>query len=228
VVASGNYVYANDANRRIITINAADPSHPRIVGSLEMASGTGVTLALSDGYLLTEVDNKLLTIDISSPEALKIVNSYKFTMPDGSAAHAGNRATAGNYLYVSLMGENVPDGMAVLDVSDTVSPRQVAFLEVEGRRLWGNLLVSGSRAYLHTRLDYAISGNRERIEIIDISDPAAPAWLGYGTLPEYWTFFENASGGSSQSYHLLDGYLYWFIGNHPNHPVIEIFDLSAL
>jgi hypothetical protein len=33
--------------------------------------------------------------------------------------------------------------------------------------------------------------------------------------------------GSSGSFSVVEGYLYWFIGNEPNPPVIEIFELPG-
>ena len=61
--------------------------------------------------------------------------------------------------------------------------------------------------------------------MIDVSDPAHPALSGYGILPDPWTFFDNWGSSSSQSRALADGYMYWFIGNEGNQPVIEVFDL---
>jgi hypothetical protein len=46
-------------------------------------------------------------------------------------------------------------------------------------------------------------------------------------MPDAWTFFDEPSGGYNSTHNMIDDYLYWFIGDSPNMPVIEIFDLSG-
>jgi hypothetical protein len=65
-----------------------------------------------------------------------------------------------------------------------------------------------------------------RLTVIDVSDANKPFEAGIGKLPYYWSFFDNGGFGHTESFRLIDNYLYWFIGNSPNQPVIEIFDLS--
>jgi hypothetical protein len=232
IAISGKYAYINDGNRKISTVDISDPSHPRVIGSLEFTSRSSLSLDISGGYLLAWAGDTLQTIDISSPAALRIVNSYSFSLPTDltdtslrtSPAYARGTAIVGNYAYIALGGAGKV-GMSVMDISDPANPFEIAFLGLQDRQMGGDLFVSGNRAYIFTRATMDI---RQRLEFIDISNPAKPVESGFGRLPDYWTFFEKVSGGSySNSYSSIGNYLYWFIGNPPNQPVIEIFNLSG-
>ncbi len=221
---SGKYAYVNDGNQRISTVDISDPSDPHVIGGLALTSRSGMSLFISGDYLLAWVGNTLHTIDISSPASLRIINSHIFSLSGEVSAHVTGKAIEGNCAYVALGGD-AGTGMSVMDISNPTKPHEIAFLEVKDQQIWGPLFVADNRVYLFTRPRFTLD-SRTRINIIDVSDPVEPVELGFGTLPDYWTFFPDASSGSSQSYSLIDKYLYWFIGNSPNQPVIEILDLS--
>ena len=231
---SGNYLYVSEISQKISTIDLSNPSHPRVIGSMEMPSRSSIRLDIVDGYLLAWASETLHTIDVSSPESLKIVNSYAFSLPTDAAdpslrispAYIISKAIVGSYTYIALGGDGA-DGMCVLDISDPANPVEIAYLGLINRQMAGDLFTFENRAFLSTR--GANDFLRTRLEFIDISNPAHPVESGFGRLPDYWTFFEKASGGSSSgSYSLIENYLYWFIGTESNQPVIEIFDLSGL
>jgi hypothetical protein len=228
VAISGKYAYINDENQKITTVDISDPSQPQVIGSLQLTSSSSISLDISGGYLLAWTGDQLHTINISSPQSLRIVNTYTIELPANSSdspslARIRSKAISGDYAYVSLVGEG-GNGITVIDISNPASPAKKAFLELKDRQL-GDLFISGNRAYIFTRAVIDIS---QRLELIDISNPAQPAVRGFGRLPDYWDFFDKvASGSYPYSYYSLNNYLYWFIGNPPNQPVIEVFDLSG-
>jgi hypothetical protein len=63
--------------------------------------------------------------------------------------------------------------------------------------------------------------------ILDISDPTKIEQLGYGIMPDRWSFFPNRTDNSvTQGYHVSGDYLYWSINNELfNQPVIEMIKL---
>jgi hypothetical protein len=226
VAAAGEYVYVNDNNQRIVVLDVTDPSQPEIAGTASIP-GTGMTMKVHNGYLLVVAEDTLLTI---SPEPLEVVNRYAFTFPDGSQAHVFGTSVQGDYLYAAMTGG--PGGaIAIVDLSDPAAPHETDFHEFKGRQISPPVapstlpLVSGDRAYLFTIIPSGTE-EREKLEIIDISDPDVPAELGSIGLPDAWSFFEDLQG-APLSYMLVNNYLYWFITNLSDPPLIEIFDLSV-
>jgi hypothetical protein len=237
IVVSGNYTYLNDHNNRIIAMDVSDPAHPETLGSLELASSSGISLDIAGNYLLVRVRNTLYTVDISSPSSMTIVNSHVFSFPVNSESdspvstmattHVAGHAIDGDYAYVCLTSDG-KTGISIVDISVPSHPRELAFFELRNREIWFQLFASGNRLFVFTRGDFDVGiGIQARLDIIDISNPAKPFEIGSCRLPDPWSFFTDVHGGSSYSYSLIEKYLYWFIGDSPNQPVIEIFDLSG-
>ena len=92
----------------------------------------------------------------------------------------------------------------------------------------GPISAFGNRVYTFTRMNFGTDTMKARLVFVDISDPTNPVKLGYWVMPDFKTFFDFSYDSGIISYDLIDGYLYWYIGNPPNKAVIEIFDLSGL
>jgi hypothetical protein len=236
IVVSGNYAYLNDRNNRIIAMDVSDTAHPETIGSLELSSSSGISLDIAGNYLLVRVLDTLYTVDISSPSSMNIVNSHVFSFPVNSESdspvsttattHVADHSIDGDYAYVCLTSDG-KTGISIVDISMPSHPRELTFFELRNRKIWFQLFASGNRLFVFTRGDFDIgSGTQARLDIIDVSVPTNPNVIGYVRLPAYWSFFTNVQGNYSGSYSLIDKHLYWFIGNSPNQPVIEIFDLS--
>lgn len=240
VSISGKYAfiqtYREYGYQGLSAVDISDPSHPQMIGSLPLDSRSGMRLGISGDYLLVWAGSTLYTIDISSPEFLKIVNSYTFSLPLKntdispapriSPAHVLGQGIKNGYAYTAL-GMNEGTGISIMDISDPTKPFEIASLDLKDRRIQGPLFVSHDRVYVLTSLDYG-PDRRTRIAAIDISDPTNPVDLGYGFLPDFWSFFPQVGNSSVQSYGMIDQYFYWCIGYRPNQPVIEIFDLDVL
>ena len=226
LVVSGTYAYVNERNQKITTLDMSDPSSPRMVGSLELVSKSRTLLYLLSGRLLDLASGELYTIDISTPESPRIVDSRTFDMPDGTPARIAGVAFEGNYACISLRGDETI-GVSIMDASGPAGFTELAFVEIEEQMFFGPSFLEGDRVYVFTSPKFAFDG-KMRINIIDVSDPANPRELGYGELPDPWTFFDEPGSGFSWAFRLIDGYLYWFIGSSPENPIIEIFDLAGL
>jgi hypothetical protein len=226
MAASGNYLYVNEKNDRLTALDISDPAHPQTMGSLELALQAGVSPEIAGGYLLVWGRDILYTVDISSPAAMELVNSY-----DMAPAHVGDRARAGNYIYMQVATEKkgtatgTEDEISAIDITDPANPYEAGRLVLKNRRIWGGLLASEGRVYITTQSDFA-PDRKIKLETIDFTDPAHSKEMISGYLPDYWTFFESPGNRHISSYNLIDNYLYWLIGNAPNAPVIEIFELD--
>lgn len=235
MVISGNYAFINDGNQDIISLDITKPSNPEKIGNLALPSKTWINLEISGHYLYIDAEDTFNIIDISSPASLKIVKQLTFDASldtlNGLSPniiwpyYTQGFSLAGERVYIALSGE-AGTGILAMDISEPEKPRNIAFLKFEEQHLWGPIFTTNERLYVFTR---NISGidHKARIEFIDISQPASLSAIGFGILPDPWSFFEDFQNGSSSSYSMIDGYLYWFIGNAPNQPVIEIFDLSV-
>lgn len=132
----------------------------------------------------------------------------------------------GEYAYVTLSTEGRM-AIGALDISEPASPREIAFFRMKDRDYHGPMFISGEQIYILTMKSSGLD-RRTRLEVIDVSNPAEPAENGFGIMPDSWSFFPDSHGGSHQTFGLINDCLYWFIGDSPNLPVIEIIDLSGL
>jgi hypothetical protein len=233
MIVSGKYAFINDGNHDIVTLDLSDPAYPERIGSLPLSSTTSIQLDIYGDYLIAEANNILYTIDVSSPSSLEIVGEHSFRAPIDEATpgitypyHIRGTEIAGEYAYVALSAEG-KDAIGVLDISEPASPREIAFFRLKDLDFHGTMFVLGERVYMLTRKSSGLDW-RTRLEIIDVSNPSEPTERGFGIMPDFWSFFPDSYGGSHQTFGLIGDYLYWFIGDSPNLPVIEILDLPEL
>jgi hypothetical protein len=233
MIISGKYAFINDGNNDIVTLDLSDPAQPVKIVSLPLSSTTSIQMDIFSDYLIAEANDVLNIIDISSPSSLEIVSEYSFRAPLDEETpgivypwHIMSTEIEGKYAYVSLSTEGEL-AIGILDISEPASPHEIAFLRLKDRSFHGPMFVSGKCIYTFT-MKSAVIDRRNRLDIIDISEPADPVEIGFCILPDSWSFFSDYYSGSNQTFSLIDSYLYWFLGNSPNKPVIEIFDLSGM
>lgn len=226
IIASETTAYIFDnSKQQIITLDVSDPSNPQIVGNLDFPSRSSVSLTFAGDYILAESLDVLYTIDASSPGSLKIVDERTFTFPDGTPAHV-SVAKNDDCIYITLNADE-QNGLLIQDISNPLDPQEISYLALPGQYLSGPAFVYDDTAYILGRSLIAMD-RKQRVNIIDISDPANPRHMGYARTPEFWTFFENSGGSGSAGYQLINGYLYGLFGSAPEQPRIEIFDLAGL
>jgi hypothetical protein len=232
MITSGRNAFIDDGNHDVVTLDLSDPANPERIGNLPLSSLTGIQMALYGDYLFAEANDVFYTIDASSPSALEIVNEHSFRAAIDDETpyiiyplHIGGWRIKDDYAYLTLYNEGKV-AIGVLDISEPTSPREVTMLKLRDRAFGFSMFVSQDNLYLFTRGSMEMLRNN-RLEFIDISNPEKPLENGFGIMPDSWEFFPEPSGGSHNTYNLIDNYLYWFIGDSPNLPVIEIFDLSG-
>jgi hypothetical protein len=227
IVINGNYAFLNRYNR-ITILDISNPANPEIAGNLELVNEIKGSLDVNGNYLLAWERDRLNIIDISSPSLLKIINSYVFTLPPDFASGSpeetsvGEHVINGNFVYVVLHNE-ADTGILIMDISYPASPRELSFLDLKQMNL-SSLFATESEVYAIS-LPHSGSDRQMRLNMIDVSDANKPFVAGIGKLPYYWSFFNSGMFSHTESFTLIDKYLYWFIGNDTEDPVAEIFDL---
>jgi len=228
IVVNGNYAFLNRYNR-ITVLDITDLAHIKISGNLELTYDIKGSLEINSSYLLSWERDRLNIIDISSPQSLKIINSYIFTLPSDfnidspEETPIGTHVFNGTLAYVILHNE-ADIGISVMDMSNPASPRELSFLDLNQMNL-SSLFAYESEVYAIS-LPHSGSDRQMRLNIIDVSDANKPFVAAIGKLPYYWSFFNSGEFGHTESFSLINNYLYWFIGNDSEGPVVEIFDLS--
>jgi hypothetical protein len=124
-----------------------------------MLGGPATAAALQGDYAYLGIGPQLVVLDISNPEKPRLVGSSERL--EGSVRGI---AVKGNFAYVS------GNRLQVVDISDPGSLVKGPSLALPGRP--GNILaVSGELLF--------VSGSEHGVHLLDISEPAAPAILGY-------------------------------------------------
>ena len=222
---SGDYAYVNDGNRQITVVDITEPHDLRVVGSLPMVSPKRLAFDLNGSVLYIATSQELHVIDISEPATPQVVNTFTATFEDdsgeASACYLRQFTLSDGYAYVILAGEENLETIAVLDLSNPTVPREVSRIKPETPLFGANLFVSGNRLFLYTRdIGLMTSQHRDNFYIYDLSAPDRPELLSshrYKETPEY---LAEPLDGYTHGAGLVNGYLYRFIGNTPNAPII--------
>jgi hypothetical protein len=229
---SGDYAYVNDGNRQITVVDITEPADLRIVGSLELASRSGILLYTFSSMLYVKASQELLIIDITSPDAPREINTFTATMKDSSGGESicylRQFSISDHYAYTILRSEEKA-AVAILDLSNPVAPSEITRFELPNQFFSASLLVSGDRAYVVTMVFSPVKRtNQDILKILDLSEPDNPILLDSYYLPGIEEYFSTVYSGYISGYGLVDGFLYRFIGNAPNDPVIVAIDLSDM
>jgi hypothetical protein len=229
---SGNYAYVNDGNRQITVVDITEPAELRIVGGLELASRSGIILGTYGSVLYVKTSQKLHIIDITSPDTPREINTFTATIKDKSGGEATcylmQFSISDHYAYTILRSEE-GEAIAVLDLSDPFTPREITRFELKSRLLGGSLFVSGDRGYIVSMVfSPGKRTNQDMLQALDLSEPDNPKLLDSYYLPGIEEYFSTVYGGYISGYGLVNGFLYRFIGNAPNDPVIVAIDLPNM
>jgi hypothetical protein len=184
VVVNGSYAYllqtmpGNPAYTDFIVVNLSNPSIPNIVA--RMTTGTGSDLQVAGGYAYVAVTantilgttNSLRIINVNTPNAPVLVGSVNLASAPSSVV------VTGSYAFVAT-GASVQ----VINVSNPSTPFIVTSLAPSG--------FSCTAMAISTNRLYTVN-NSSQFNIIDITDPTAPALLKS-------TLLTNSNGLSSQA-----------------------------
>jgi hypothetical protein len=201
---AGGYAYLADANYGLRTVDVSDPAAPaetafyaaRPAGDLAFHSAP-LRDGIAGGYAYaTFGDLGLQIVDVSDPAAPFEAGFYD--MP----SWLGGVATAGGYAYVAA-----DTGLRIFDVSDPAAPVEVGFCSGPGSATDVAFHSAPLRDGMAGGYAYVTYVN-EGLQIVDISDPAAPFEVGFFGLPGGVWAVAVAGGyayvGRSGGLHIVD------------------------
>lgn len=172
LAVEGRYAYlaAQDAGLQIVDL--ADPTAPRVVGSLVDAAGARAWAVFAEGSRVvlaerTDVGDQLTIVDVTQPAAPRELGYYEPL--DGIIEGVwvqGNRA----YLVNGQM-------LWIVDLTVPAAPQELGTYEQMAEPI--AVTVAGSRAYV-TDVRFSPTDFRYiyTVRVLDVSNPAAPAALG--------------------------------------------------
>nr|WP_320161892.1 C1 family peptidase [uncultured Methanoregula sp.] len=182
VTISGNYAYiASNTSNALEIVNLSNPFVPVHAGSIANGAGGAllngpmdVAVSGNYAYVASFRDNALEIIDISTPSAP--VHKSKISSGTGGALLMGPQrvAVSGNYAFVASSGSNA---LEIVNISNPAAPVH-----------WGSLTDTTGGALLNTPYDLAVVDNfpyvyvasygSNALEIVNITNPAAPRHMG--------------------------------------------------
>ena len=141
----------------LTTANISDPQSPIAIGYYSAPGHIrDIFVAGNYGYVAAD-EPSFISIDLSNPFSLEILDSQNTTGWPQKVFTAGNFAYLANNYY----------GMEIFDISD---PGDIQFISQYNTYVTFSIYVSGNYAYL---------ANYDRgIEIVDVSNPSAPIQAG--------------------------------------------------
>jgi hypothetical protein len=184
VSVSGHYAYVTGAwpegtlwRSGLRVLDVSHPANPWLVGKCANGDDGAECVLVSGAYAyVTGICweggvgfYSLQVFDVADPTEPKRVGLCR------TGGHpATHLAASGHYAYLAC-GEG---GLQVIDVSDPVNPQRLGSWSSGGSANW--VAVSGNRAFLG---EWAVSHGANDLrggglQIIDISDPARPQWVG--------------------------------------------------
>lgn len=204
VTVTGNKAYVADAIGGLRVIEVADASHPVEVARSEMPKGNAVNVAVTDGVAyVTDRFVGLSSVSLSGASSLTQIGSYRSFAYADAVAVAGNRAYVATNVGLAVVDVSDPSrpgqlgnldlggyatsvsvsgqwacvamggaggtGLRIVDVSDPVHLSNVA-THIKAPGAYRDMVVSGGIAY---------SANEWGLEMVRISDPLHPEWLGF-------------------------------------------------
>ena len=171
IVSANGYAYAAQGGE----VRVYDVSTPAKVSALSWSAygsrfyqGDAIRrLAIDGTYLYIDDEFHLAIADISDPLHPVILS----VIPNGGSDSSRGIAVSGNYAYLSVYGV----GLRVVDVSSKSSPQVVKTLSSGTKYPWRST-ISGNYLYVTSGNPYG--GVSSRLDIFDITDPAAPVLKG--------------------------------------------------
>jgi len=222
VTIANNYAYIASYNSSALEIvNLTNPSSPvhegRIVngdGGALLNGPIDVAVSGNYAYVASYSSNALEIVDVSTPSAP--VHKGKISHVDGGPLLRAPRSVnvVGNYAYVASYSSNA---LEIVDISNPAAPAHVASITdgTGGALLNGPVSVDVVENYPYV---YVASSNSNALEIVNISNPAAP---------EHMASISDGTGGAllgAPKSVTVVGY-YAYIASYTSN-ALEIIDIS--
>lgn len=155
LVVLGSYAYLSVFNKlQVVNLQTSPPS---LAGQCDLP-GSGADIALAGDYALVPDGAGMMIVRVADPGAPELVGNYP------TSYYANSIVVRGDYAFLA---SGTGTKVEVLDIRNPVNPIRAA-LYIAGNRIY-------SIALSDDRLLIARDGG---VEIVDISDPASPSYLG--------------------------------------------------
>ena len=193
VTVSGNYAYITSTNSNSFEI--VDISNPATlvhkssvvdgVNGVLLSSPKAVAVSGNYAYVVSSGSNNLSVIDISNP-LLPVIKST-LSNGDGGAqlVRPSSITISGNYAYIITSG--FFNNIEIVDISNPTNPTHKSIYDFNTLTKPSSVFISGNYMYL----TYTITVQGGGLQVVNISNPAAPAFEGA---------INNTDGGADLSY----------------------------
>ena len=173
---SGNFAYMlNNQLNRLEIIDVTNPALPVVKSGLAngalgalLSSPWSICVSGNYAYIASKGNNALEIVNITNPvspaHAGSLVNGGSTLLSAPQSV-----AVSGNYAYVASTGSNA---LEIINVTNPASPTHLASLGLPAGFSPNNVKVSGKYAYILG------DGNNGQFQTVDISNPAAPVFVG--------------------------------------------------
>jgi hypothetical protein len=176
VYVSGNYAYVTCQNSNVLEIfDVSNKAAPVFTTSVTVVKPINVYVSNNFAYVLSDVGDTLYIVDVSTPTAP--VHKGSITNGDGSALLDNPKSVyvSGNYAYVASQDSQA---LEIVDVSNPADPVHAGSIvngagSVPYLAYPNGVAVSGNYAYVTN-----IAGGTGSLEVVNITNPAAPAHVG--------------------------------------------------
>lgn len=204
MVAHDNYLYLG-AGPRLVILNVSDPSHPVFVGQTEILSDLAYNLAIDSNYAyIANGTAGLVIVNISNPSSARIVARYPTPGLARDVAVAHGHAYVASSTGLSIFEATFPwdpSSASFVNISENIYGVRVtqdyAYVIDADRRLYvinisnsadpiniGSFEISGSARQIELLGGYAYAFNLFNVDILDLTNPAVPRYVGgYGLSP---------------------------------------------
>ncbi len=156
LAVSGDIAYVTSDRKGFRVLDLSNPELPEAIASYDTPGMAYAVASAGNAVYLSDDAAGLMVFDVSDPHAPSHVEDL--TIPNV----ATDIAVSGTYAYVAC-----GDTLTVFDINEPLSPVQVAGVYVTPTV---NVEVQGDYAY--------ISSHDVGLQVLDISDPTAPAIIG--------------------------------------------------
>jgi hypothetical protein len=216
---AGNYLYVTyrvwngwiwSGGLRILDVS--NPAAPRELGRYqeELLSAGNVVLAGSYAYVEDTSTRQTVVFDVSSPTSPRKI---------GAVDPSPNRVDVviGNYAYGVASRWGVPPRLVIMDVRSPSAPQVIGSLSLTELSDASRMAMVGNYAYV-AGITETLGSHRGSLQVVDVSDPRNPRWVGSSLLPPFSEATDVAASG--RYIYVTDRWLglRTFDGNNPRNP----------
>ncbi len=163
-VKAGGYVYLCSEFEEFYKIDVSDPAHPTQVQEFLCGGHHSLGISTNGNYVVLANSNYGIRIFDSRAAAIQQVGEVL------SMGRVVDCKGAGDFAYAAVGLK----GLAILDMTNPLQPLQVALKTLTGYA--NGLAIAGSTAYVAETYKEGKDGGL--LEIVDVTNPSAPAILG--------------------------------------------------